>query len=185
MSQLVRTIEIAVYHCANVIRVVFAISIVMAALGWGIRGLAAGPIEDANRAFERGDYATALKVLSALAVRGVAEARYELGYMHYSGAGVPQDYTEAAKWYRLAADQGFAEAQHDLGIMYLNGQGVPQDYVRAHMWLNLAASQIPASKRTERDSAVKARDSVASKMTPEQIAEAQRLAHDWSSKQRQ
>jgi hypothetical protein len=102
-----------------------------------------------------------------------------LGFLYYSGSGVPQSFVEAAKWYRLAADHGVAEAQHDLGVMYMTGQGVPQDYVLAHMWLNLAASQIPASKKEDRDEAVKARDLVASKMTPEQIAEAQKRARDW------
>jgi hypothetical protein len=47
------------------------------------------------------------------------------------------------------------------------------------MSLNLAASQIPASKKEDRDEAVKARDLVASKLTPEQIAQAQKLARDW------
>jgi TPR repeat protein len=59
--------------------------------------------------------------------------------------------------------------------MYFDGQGVPQDYVLAHKWLNLAAAQ--GGMRS--DTAVKARDNVASQMTPEQIAEAQRLAREW------
>ena len=85
------------------------------------------------------------------------------------------DYTEAAKWYRLAAEQGNAEAQLNLGIMSTEGLGVPQDYVMAHKWLNLAAAQ---GGRT-RDTAVKVRDAVAAKMTPEQNFEAQRLAREW------
>lgn len=143
----------------------------------------AGPIEDASRAYERGDYAAALTLLRPLADHGVAEAAGELGFMYYNGQGVPQDYAQAVKFYRLAAEQGLTGAQHDLGVMYLKGQGVPQNYVLAHMWFNLAASQIPASKKDDRDSAVSDRDSVASKMTPEQIAEAQRLARDWKPKQ--
>jgi len=142
----------------------------------------AGQIEDASAAYERGDYSRALNLLRPLADHGVAEAARALGFMYYNGQGVPQDYAEAVKWYRLAADQGFTEAQHDLGVMYLNGQGVPQNYVLAHMWFNLAASQIPASKKADRDIAVNDRDSVASKMTPEQIAEAQKLARDWKPK---
>jgi uncharacterized protein len=143
---------------------------------------AAGPIEDASAAYQRGDYTTALRLLRPLADRGVAEAQYELGFMYYGGLGVPQSYVDAVKWYHVAADHGVVEAQHDLGIMYLNGQGVPQDYVRAHMWLNFAASQIPGSKNEERDAAVKARDLVASKMTPAQIADAQSLAREWKLK---
>jgi uncharacterized protein len=47
------------------------------------------------------------------------------------------------------------------------------------MWFNLTASQFPASEKENRDSAVKLRDFVASKMTLAQIAEAQKLAHEW------
>jgi uncharacterized protein len=93
------------------------------------------------------------------------------------GEGVPQDSVEAVKWYRLAAGQGEAHAQHNLGVMYADGQGVPQDYVLAYLWYNLAASRLPPGQI--RDLAVKNRDIVARKMTPTQIAEAQRLAREW------
>jgi TPR repeat protein len=65
--------------------------------------------------------------------------------------------------------------------MYDKGQGVPQDYVQAHMLFNLAASRFSASEAEDRNKAVKNRDSVASKMTPAQIAEAQKLAREWKS----
>jgi uncharacterized protein len=45
--------------------------------------------------------------------------------------------------------------------------------VQAHMWLNLAAS------RSGDATMVKSRDLVAAKMTPDQVAEAQRLAREW------
>jgi uncharacterized protein len=59
---------------------------------------------------------------------------------------------------------------------------VPQDYVQAHKWFNLAAARIPASETESRAIAIKSRDSVASKMTPAQIAEAQKLASEWKPK---
>jgi hypothetical protein len=49
------------------------------------------------------------------------------------------------------------------------------------MWLDLAASR-PYPKKETLDDAAKARDSIASKMTPAQIAEAQKLAHEWKPK---
>ncbi len=64
--------------------------------------------------------------------------------------------------------------------MYEKGQGVPQDYVQAHMWYNLAASHFAPG--SDRDRAVKNRDILAAKMTPAQIAEAQRLARKWKPK---
>jgi TPR repeat protein len=56
--------------------------------------------------------------------------------------------------------------------MYVNGQGVVQDYVRAHMWFNLGAVSGKAEKATSN------RDSLAAKMTPAQIAEAQKIARE-------
>ncbi len=109
-------------------------------------GAAAGPLEDGTAAYQRGDYATALRLLRPL------------------------------------AEQGHARAQYNLGVAYHQGKGVPQDYVLAHMWSNLAASRFEDYVIVERDQAVRRRDSIASKMTPAQIAEAQRLAREWKPK---
>ena len=65
--------------------------------------------------------------------------------------------------------------------MYSNGRGVPQKYVLAHMWFNLSASLSVASQEMQ-VAAMKARESIASKMTPAQIAEAQKLVREWKPK---
>jgi Sel1 repeat len=80
------------------------------------------------------------------------------------------DYATALRLWRPLADQGNAHAQFNLGAMYANGQGVPQDYVRAHMWFNLSAAQ-------GNQGAAKNRDIAARRMTPAQIAKAQKLTH--------
>jgi uncharacterized protein len=169
----------------------------------------------AYAAYQRGNYATALRHLSPLADQGDPRAQSLLGLMYYhgrgvpqddpeaakwfrlaadqgdapalfnlgvmyaEGQGVPQDYAEAVKWYRLAADHGHAQAQYNLGLSYARGEGVSQDYVSAHMWFNLAASHFAASDTRNHDLAVRNRDLAASKMTREQIAEAQNLAREW------
>ena len=74
-------------------------------------------------------------------------------------------------WYRPAATQGNAIAQVNLGTSYGKEQGVAQTYMRAHMWLNLAAVTGDAY-------AVKNRDIIAARMTPQQVAEAQKLAQE-------
>jgi TPR repeat protein len=67
----------------------------------------------------------------------------------------------------------------NLGVMYEAGQGAPQDYVQAHRWFNLAASRFSvASEENRLDAAARYRDIIAAKMTPDQIAEAQRLARE-------
>jgi len=167
----------------------------------------AGDVEDADTALDKHDYVTALKKYKSAAAKndaysqvqvgnfyneglgvkkdsseavrwyklaaaqGLADAQYNLGLMYYYGQGVVQDYAEAVRLYKLAAAQGLADAQNNLGIMYANGQGVVQNYVQAHLWFNLAAV------KGDKD-AVKNRDSVASKMTTEQIGKAQKLARE-------
>jgi uncharacterized protein len=115
------------------------------------------------------DFVEAMKWFRLAADQGHAEAQNNLGLRYLNGKGVPQDYSEAMKWFRLAADQGNAEAQFSLGLMYANSQGMPQDNVSAHMWFNLAAAT------GDTDSATK-RDDVAAKMSPVDVAEAQRRA---------
>ncbi len=186
----------------------FALVVVLTAVpAW------AGDLQAGLEASKRGDFETALKELRPLAKQGHAKAQFAMGVMYDNGLGVPQDYKEAVHWYRRAAEQGHAKAQSNLGLMYRKGQGVPQDdkeavrwlrraaaqglalaqgklgavytigqgvpqnYVQAHMWWNLAAAQGHESSRN-------GRDIVAEKMTPPQIAEAQRLARKWKPKRK-
>ena len=142
-----------------------------------------GPFEDGWNAFNSGDYATALRLWRPLAEQGNAGAQFSLGIMWANGHGVPQDHAEAAKWFRLAAEQGFAGAQASLGVTYLEGLGLPQDDVQALMWFNLAASRFPPGE--DHDRAVQDRDTVAKRMTPAQIAEAEKLAREWSPRGKQ
>ncbi len=146
----------------------------------GLTAPAWAGFEEGKAAYNRGDYATALREWRPLAKQGDAEAQFVLGAMFGLGDGVPQDYAEAVKWYRKAAEQGHAKAQFFLGIMYKDGQGVPQDYAKAHMWFNLAASRFP--RGYARDRAFKKRDIVAKRMTPAQISEAEKLAREWRPK---
>ena len=93
------------------------------------------------KAYQSGDYATALREWTPLAEQGDAGTQFSLGFMHYNGWGVRKDYKAALKWWRLAAEQGIADAQKNLGIMYDKGQGIPQDYKAAVKWYRLAAEQ--------------------------------------------
>ena len=132
------------------------------------------------RAGEPRDYAQAVVWYRKAADQGDAAAQNNLGRMYDHGQGVLQDYAQAVVWLRKAAEQGNALGQVNLGTMYDHGHGAPQDYVQAHMWYNLAASH--AEDAATREMAVKNRDEVAAKMTPAQLAEAQRLASEWKPK---
>ncbi len=82
-----------------------------------------------------------------------------------------------------SAEQGDATAQYNLGLMYDSGQGVPQDYVLAHKWYNLAAARYARWEADIGASAARNRDRLTAKMTPAQIAEAQKMAREWEPKQ--
>ena len=126
-------------------------------------------------AWLRDDYEAALLEFRPLADQGDTRAQTMLGMMYQFGMGVPKDHAEAVRWNRKAAEQGHASAQFNFGQMFADGVGVPQDYVLAHMWFNLAASQGSKVGRIERKL-------VADKMTPAQIAEAEKLAREWKPK---
>jgi uncharacterized protein len=137
-----------------------------------------GAINYAGHGVQRND-AEAVRWFRLAADQGDAPAQFRLGLMYSDGDGVPQDQTEAARWYRLAADAGHAQAQYNLALLYAAGQGVAQDNVAAYMWLNLAVAHFPASDSRNRTIAAKSREVAASKLTREQLAEAQRLSREW------
>jgi TPR repeat protein len=132
--------------------------------------------QEAATALQRQDYVTAERLYRTLAEQGDASAQHFLGKMYESGEGMRRDPVEAAKWFRLAADQGHTGAQFYLGGMYASGSGVPRDYVQAYMWFDLS------SEGSQDFFAAASRSAVADKMTPAQIAEAQKLASAWRLK---
>lgn len=87
-----------------------------------------------------------------------------------------RDYETIFQKVETAAKSGNRGAQYILGLLYFyGGRPVTQDFVLAHMWMNLAAS-------CGRKEAAEVREIIASNMTPEQIAEAQKLAREWSER---
>jgi TPR repeat protein len=102
------------------------------------------------------------------AVQNYAEGQNNLGNCYANGQGVERDEVEAVKWYRKAAEQNYDYAQKNLGCCYRDGQGVTKDIVEACKWFSLAGfvarEELREIERT---------------MTPEQIAEAQRLSREF------
>lgn len=162
-------------------------------------------------AYQRGDYATALREWQPLAEQGQALAQYNLGLLYAKGQGVSKDDAQAQQWYEKAAAQGHADAQVNLGILYDYGRGVAQDYKKAVYWYRLSAkqgnelAQRQLGLMFERGDGVPQdyvqaymwytlgaangakrgaalRDALAKRMTPDQIAEAQQLAQEWKPK---
>lgn len=92
-------------------------------------------------AYNKGDYATALKEWQPLAEQGDANAQYNLGLLYARGQGVTQDYKQALDWYQKAAEQEVPAAEYNLGVMYANGQGVTADPQEANKWFLKAAQK--------------------------------------------
>lgn len=90
-------------------------------------------------AFDRANYATALKVWLPLAEGGDPAAQTYVGEIFEKGLGVPPDHAAAAQWYRRAADRGHSRAAINLGNLYEQGLGVPKDPVQALNWYRKAA----------------------------------------------
>ena len=106
-----------------------------------IVGPAFAGFDEGLAAYEKSDFATALKEWLPLAEQGDAKAQFNLGVMYANGQGVAQDHAQAVQWYRKAADQGDAKAQFNLGAMYAEGRGVAQDDAQAVQWFRKAADQ--------------------------------------------
>jgi TPR repeat protein len=122
------------------------------------------------------DYAYSVHWYRQAAERGIAEAQSFLGLMYEEGKGVPRDHAEALRWFRKAAEQGYTNAQSMLGIMYYERQDATRDYVEAYTWMSLAAS---SASGDDRKRAAELLDRLATIMTSQQIAEAQRRAREW------
>jgi hypothetical protein len=178
----------------------------LVAIGLVITGpVLAGPFEDAKAAYQRGDYATALRLWRPLANDGDANAQFWMGAAYDLGHGVRADYGAASIWYRKAADQ--VNAQFNLAHMYEQGQGVPRAYSlqAAASWYRRAADQgyraaqgnlgiLLATAHGVRRDYVQAykwfalagetanRDFVAAHMTAQQVDEAEALVRAWQAR---
>ncbi len=147
--------------------------------------LARAPILSvAHEAFLAGSLGVAVAEYRSHAERGNRAAQNNLGVMYETGLGVAQDDFEAVKWYFKAADQGDATAQYNIGVLlvadYLGAtkcSGVRQQEasIQAYKWFTAASEQGYGD-------AVVARRILSEQMTPAQIAEAQKLAHEWKQK---
>ena len=84
---------------------------------------------------------------------------------------------------RNAAELGDAAAQYSLGLKYFYGEEVQQNDIQAHLWWNLAANAGAEWDKEMKEQAYDLRFCLEQEMTPEQIAEAQRLASEWKMNQ--
>ncbi len=122
--------------------------------------------------YEANQFHKALEWYQKAAMQGYAVAQLNLGSMYWNGEGMPKNYTKAAELFQKAAVQGYAPAQQAIATMYATGDGVLRDNVLAYSWANLAA-------KNGFGDAPDLRARIEKRMTPAEIAEAQRLSASW------
>ncbi|MDT8364233.1 MAG: tetratricopeptide repeat protein [Nitrosomonas sp.] len=106
------------------------------------------------------------------AIKGSADAQYQLGLLYLTGRGTLQDFSEASKWLILAAEQNHPLAQYELGLLYQVGQGVGLDVGKSYIWFNIAAAAGVEKAIIARDKAMRA-------LSTSQLKAAQKEARDW------
>ncbi len=129
------------------------------------------------------DHARAIALFRKAAEKGNGSSQRHLAIAYEKGQGVPVDPAMARTWYLKAANRGDALAQLAVGKQCASGQGMPQDFLQAYKWFTLASSgAFTDSEKANRDEALANRASVAAKMTPSQISDAQGLVRTWSAR---
>jgi TPR repeat protein len=137
-------------------------------------GCVSDPYQDGFKAYRGGDYAAAKQELTALAEAGDSEAQLYLGMMYRDGLGVLPDHHKAEKWLKRSAEQENVSGRIALASLYADRQGFVNDDIKALMWFNFAVAQ--GSKEAER-----LRDNLTVRMTPVQVAKAQRISREYKS----
>ncbi len=114
----------------------------------------------------------ALKWIAKSAEDGCPYAQEYLGRCYEEGDGVPKDDKLAGQWFRKAAEQGDAGGQYHFAMFeWEHGK-----LVDAYKWYNLAAAHEDFEQTAD---AARGRNSIAANLSPEQIAEAQRLSAEF------
>jgi TPR repeat protein len=125
-----------------------------------------------NKELENLDYMQAIQWYQAAAKQGHLKSQENLGILFYRGDAIEQDLNSSIYWFQLAANQNSSEAQQYLAYIYSNG-AVPEDLVKAGMWMTLSAENPDPRHQKKRTNLLKF---LTSKMSAEQIAQAQLLA---------
>ena len=110
-----------------------------------VASAAAGPLEDAEAAIKKRDYATAARIIRPLAESGDATAQYNLGIFYDNGLGVQQDKINAYMWLSLAAAQGRegAAAIRDLIARRMTAAQIAEAQKLAREWQPVPKKLVP------------------------------------------
>lgn len=96
---------------------------------------------EAMAAYDRHDYAAAIRIWREEAERGDSLAMWAMGEMLQYGTGIPSDLNEAVRYFRRSAELNDPMGQFLLGYMYEQGRGVPRNLAEARRYYELSAAQ--------------------------------------------
>ena len=123
------------------------------------------------------DHAEAVRWLSLAAAQDQVQAIMTLAIKYRDGDGIPQTPGEAFRWFLRASELGVVEAMGEVGSMYAAGRGVERDDLEAYRWLHLATMH---SAGGDREVLLIDRETVAERLTADEIARAERDADAWT-----
>lgn len=100
----------------------------------------ASTVGEASRAAERGDFRTALDILTPLAEAGDVDALGNIGNMYAFGRGVDKDIKKAYAYWSRAADKHLGSAMYNIATIHATGEGgFEKDLALAASWYRRAA----------------------------------------------
>ncbi len=134
--------------------------------------------EEGRRRLRAQDMATAVADLEGVGGQGQCRSAHAAGRHVLERRGrAARSQGSGRDSIMLAANQGYARAQNDIGFMLGFGEGIPpQDDVEAYKWLTLAIKGYTAKNQDRLDQARKDLATLAKRMSPAQIREAERRA---------
>jgi TPR repeat protein len=112
------------------------------------------------------------------AEQGDAKAQFNLGLMYRYGPSYSPGLERWVEVFGPAPGHAGETAPGSPAARYNPGSGIPKDHIEAHKWMSLAAARATGGDQKR---FADARDSLAKIMTPEQIAEAQKRASEWTA----
>ena len=102
-------------------------------------GARAASFDDAVAAYQRADYAGAMRIWHDLGEAGDVRAIYNLGVLFDLGQGVTADPARAAVYFQHAAQAGHVRAMSNYGRLLEQGRGVAKNEELAAHWFRKAA----------------------------------------------
>ncbi len=107
---------------------------------------------------------------------GNLDAAFSLAMIYFRGDVFQKDHVKSRDLLLSAARSGHARSQANLALFYFDGELFPQDFVMAYKWANIASVSDDLSIA---GAAKQLRDRVESRMSVDQVAEAQSKVRDF------